>query len=238
MDLPYGTMSDDEVCKLNFPKLQEAEGGLLFLWVTGRAMERAREIFEYWGYRQLEEIVWIKTNQLQKVIRTGRTGHWLNHSKEHCLVGVKGDFVAHGLQAALVGGATAGRDGGGGGGGGHVAAGAGSQSRLNRCVDCDVIVAEARETSRKPEEIYDIIERLCPGSRKVEIFGRKHNIREGWVTVGNQLPPTHLEEPDVVARFHAWEADKQGKATPAAAAAGAAAAGTVAAAAAAGAGRH
>ena len=27
---------------------------------------------------------------LQRLIRTGRTGHWLNHSKEHCLVGIKG----------------------------------------------------------------------------------------------------------------------------------------------------
>lgn len=26
----------------------------------------------------------------QRIIRTGRTGHWLNHGKEHCLVGVKG----------------------------------------------------------------------------------------------------------------------------------------------------
>ena len=27
---------------------------------------------------------------VQRLIRTGRTGHWLNHSKEHCLVGIKG----------------------------------------------------------------------------------------------------------------------------------------------------
>jgi N6-adenosine-specific RNA methylase IME4 len=29
----------------------------------------------------VEEIVWVKTNQLHRLIRTGRTGHWLNHSK-------------------------------------------------------------------------------------------------------------------------------------------------------------
>ena len=38
-------------------------------------------------YRRCDEIVWVKTNQLQRIIRTGRTGHWLNHGKEHCLVG-------------------------------------------------------------------------------------------------------------------------------------------------------
>lgn len=34
----------------------------------------------------MDEVIWVKTNQLQRIIRTGRTGHWLNHGKEHCLV--------------------------------------------------------------------------------------------------------------------------------------------------------
>lgn len=38
------------------------------------------------SYEQVDEIIWVKTNQLQRIIRTGRTGHWLNHGKEHCLV--------------------------------------------------------------------------------------------------------------------------------------------------------
>jgi mRNA m6A methyltransferase catalytic subunit len=94
----------------------------------------------------------------------------------------------------------------------------------NRGLDTDVIVSEVRETSRKPEEVYGLIERMCPGGRKVgtwtmsslissldlgiyhilEIFGRKHNTRPGfvcpsfyfsqlidlcirWLTLGNQL---------------------------------------------------
>ena len=54
-------------------------------------------------------------------------------------------------------------------------------SWANRGLDTDVIVSEVRETSRKPEEAYGLIERLCPGGRKVEIFGRKHNARPGSV---------------------------------------------------------
>lgn len=57
---------------------------------AGRAMELGRECLEIWGYKRVDELIWVKTNQLQRLIRTGRTGHWLNHSKEHCLVGVKG----------------------------------------------------------------------------------------------------------------------------------------------------
>lgn len=53
-------------------------------------MELGRECLDLWGYKRVDELIWVKTNQLQRLIRTGRTGHWLNHSKEHCLVGVKG----------------------------------------------------------------------------------------------------------------------------------------------------
>lgn len=56
----------------------------------GRAMELGRECLALWGYKRVDELVWIKTNSMQKLIRTGRSGEWLNHSKEHCLVGVKG----------------------------------------------------------------------------------------------------------------------------------------------------
>ncbi|CAG9124995.1 unnamed protein product [Plutella xylostella] len=84
MELPYGTMSDDEMRCLGVPQLQDA--GLIFLWVTGRAMELGRECLKLWGYQRVDELIWVKTNQLQRIIRTGRTGHWLNHGKEHCLV--------------------------------------------------------------------------------------------------------------------------------------------------------
>ena len=79
--------------------------------------------------QRVDEIIWVKTNQLQRIIRTGRTGHWLNHGKEHCLVGAKGKLA------------------------------------LNRGLDCDVIVAEVRATSHKPDEIY--------GNRDMGTIGNK-----------------------------------------------------------------
>ncbi|CAM9121523.1 unnamed protein product [Bubo scandiacus] len=75
MELPYGTLTDDEMRRLNIPVLQDE--GFLFLWVTGRAMELGRECLNLWGYERVDEIIWVKTNQLQRIIRTGRTGHWL-----------------------------------------------------------------------------------------------------------------------------------------------------------------
>ncbi|CAJ1361287.1 unnamed protein product, partial [Effrenium voratum] len=164
MELPYGTLTDEEVKNLNVGDIHEH--GMIFLWVTGRAMELARECFRIWGYKRIEEIVWVKTNQLQRIIRTGRTGHWINHSKEHCLVGIKGN------------------------------------PKLNRNLDCDVIVSEVRETSRKPDEIYNLIERMFPNCQKLELFGRPHNVHENWITCGNQLDGVRLADEEIVKRYN------------------------------------
>lgn len=51
----------------------------------------------------------------------------------------------------------------------------------------DVIYAERRGQSQKPEEIYELIEKLVPHGKYVEIFGRKNNLRNYWVTIGNEL---------------------------------------------------
>lgn len=156
MSLPYGTMTDAAVRAMPIQHLQDT--GFIFFWVTGRAMELGRELLKHWGYTRVDELTWIKTSQSQRIIRSGRTGHTLNHSKEHCLVGVKN---ANG-PALLPLWAHAG-------------------------LDTDIVVSEVRDTSRKPDEVYGIIERLAPGGRKLELFGRKHNARSGWLTVGNQL---------------------------------------------------
>ncbi|KAL0949540.1 hypothetical protein HGRIS_009589 [Hohenbuehelia grisea] len=173
MSLPYGTMTDDEMRSMPIPELQDE--GMLFLWVTGRALEVGRECLRVWGYTRVDEVVWVKTNQLQRVIRTGRTGHWLNHTKEHMLVAVKTIADSNGQLKF--------------------------PKWANRGLDTDVIVSEVRETSRKPDEAYALIERMCPGGRKVEIFGRKHNTRPGWLTLGNQLGSDQIFEEDLAERI-------------------------------------
>ncbi|GAA5847166.1 hypothetical protein JCM3766R1_001821, partial [Sporobolomyces carnicolor] len=92
-------------------------------------------------------------------------------------------------------------------------------SWFNRGLDTHVILAEVRQTSRKPDELYEMIERVVGGGvpaqsstttgtgrphrgRKVELFGRRHNLRDGWWTLGNQLgDDDQIFERDVVDRF-------------------------------------
>jgi len=172
MELPYGTMADHEMRNMAVQKLQNH--GYIFLWVTGRAIELGRECLAHWGYKRVDELIWVKTNQLQRLIRTGRTGHWINHGKEHCIIGVKGNP---------------------------------STTLFNRGLDCDVLVSEVRDTSHKPDEVYGMIERLAPGQRKIELFGRQHNVQPNWMTLGNQLNGVNLCESEVINRWFMllWE---------------------------------
>lgn len=169
MNLNYSSLKDDELLGLRMDKLQKE--GLFLLWVTGRTIETGREFLNSWGYKVINQITWIKTSQLIRTISTGRTGHWLNHSKEHLLVGMKGNDIKW----------------------------------LNKGIDSQILISSTRETSRKPDEIYGIVERMCsPGVRKLEIFGRQHNTRPGWLTVGNQLDGVHLVESPLRARYDEW----------------------------------
>lgn len=160
MDVPYQTMSDDDILGMNVQCLQD--DGLLFLWVTTRAIELGRRCLRHWGYRIADELIWVKINQLHQLQTSGRTGHWLNHSKEHMLVGIKGSPRFHGG------------------------------------LEADVLIAEPRETSRKPIEAYEIIERMLnmkhEPRRCLEVFGREHNRRPGWLTVGNEQHTSWLQK--------------------------------------------
>ena len=155
MELSYGTMTDSEMRSLNVGSIHDE--GFIFVWATVRTLDVARDCIRTWGYEYVDDVVWVKTNQIGGTVRSGRTGHWFNHNKEHCLIGMKGDVNWS------------------------------SFGYYRR--DCDVIVAPVREASRKPDELYSLVERMVSDSGKycLELFGRTHNLRNGWITVGNQL---------------------------------------------------
>jgi mRNA (2'-O-methyladenosine-N6-)-methyltransferase len=54
-------------------------------------------------------------------------------------------------------------------------------------IGSDVIWSLRRGQSQKPEEQYELMEELVPNGSYLEIFGRRNNLRNGWVTIGNEL---------------------------------------------------
>jgi len=42
-------------------------------------------------------------------------------------------------------------------------------------------------STKKPDDMYRIIEHFALGRRRLELFGEDHNIRPGWLTLGKNL---------------------------------------------------
>lgn len=51
----------------------------------------------------------------------------------------------------------------------------------------DIILSQRRGQSQKPVEVYELVEALVPDGKYLEIFARKNNLRDYWVSVGNEL---------------------------------------------------
>lgn len=83
--------------------------------------------------------------------------------------------------------------------------------------DDAIILASKREHSRKPDEIYNKIERVCPGPY-LELFAKSR--RDGWTSYGDELPPDPIAtELDRQAAQYRQQGDHTAAATVATAAA-------------------
>jgi len=58
---------------------------------------------------------------------------------------------------------------------------------FNMRISNNLIVEEIKKKSQKPDQIYTIIDLLIPGANKVELFARNNNLKQGWLSLGNQL---------------------------------------------------
>ena len=46
-----------------------------------------------------------------------------------------------------------------------------------------------------------MIERMSPGGKKIELFGRPDNCMPGWLTLGNQLTDVRLKDSEIIERY-------------------------------------
>lgn len=145
--IAYDTLNDNIITELPIQKLQN--DGFIFIWTINAKFKTCLDLMKKWGYTYCDEIVWIKQTVNGKIAKGH--GYYLQHTKESCLVGKKGNPI-------------------------H-----------NKNVMCDVIFSKRRGQSQKPEEIYTLIEGLVPNGFYLELFGRRNNLRENWLTLGNEL---------------------------------------------------
>ena len=147
--IAYDSLNDTQVQNIRFDKLQE--NGYIFIWVINAKLRFAISMMEFYGYKLVDEIAWIKQTINGKIAKGH--GYYLQHAKETCLVGVKGDL-----------------------------------SKIKQGTSLgDVIFSQRRGQSQKPEEIYDLVESMVPNGYYIEIFARRNNLHNGWVSIGNEL---------------------------------------------------
>jgi mRNA (2'-O-methyladenosine-N6-)-methyltransferase len=135
--------------QIPFNKLQKE--GFLLIWVINAKYRFALELFKRYKYKLVDEITWVKQT-VNGLVNKGH-GFYLQHAKETCLVGVRGDVA--------------------------------EKAVFNH--GFDVIFSQRRGQSQKPEEIYELAESLVPNGFYMEIFARRNNLHDGWVSIGNEL---------------------------------------------------
>lgn len=173
--LQYNTMSNEEIMDLDIESL--ADQGFCFLWVLNSTLQFGLDLLNKWGYTFVDKIVWMKKSRHHDTMVNVTHGYYLLHSTELCLIGVK-SFSMNKKRGLGGIGPTPPRD-------------SETTQRLQYLskVSNDVIFAKVSRQSQKPEQIYQVIEAMMPGARKIELFARNHNIREGWLSLGNRLGP-------------------------------------------------
>eukprot|EP00123_Amoebidium_parasiticum_P009744 comp19682_c0_seq1/m.23359 comp19682_c0_seq1/g.23359 ORF comp19682_c0_seq1/g.23359 comp19682_c0_seq1/m.23359 type:complete len:398 (-) comp19682_c0_seq1:343-1536(-) len=145
--LGYSQLSDQAIADMPINCLSNS--GFIFIWVINNRFEVGLALMQKWGYKFVDSIDWVKQTVNRRLAKSH--GFYLQHVKETCIVGVKG------------------------------------QASYQRPDHSDVIYSKRRGQSQKPEEIYHLVESLVPNGKYLEIFARRNNLRDYWVSIGNEL---------------------------------------------------
>ncbi|KAF8722982.1 hypothetical protein HU200_022126 [Digitaria exilis] len=145
----------EEIMNLKIEAIADTPS-FIFLWVgDGVGLEQGRQLLRYlfmqWGFRRCEDVCWVKTNKKNATPGLRHDSNTLfQRSKEHCLMGIKGT-VRRSTDGQII----------------------------HANIDTDMIIAEEPTdgSTKKPEDMYRIIEHFALGRRRLELFGEDHNIR-------------------------------------------------------------
>ena len=141
---------------------------LLWMWACWPSLRQSQKVMEQWGFEYVTGGSW------HKLTRHGKsgfgTGYRLRSATEPFLIGVLGKpETAKNVRNVIV-----------------------------SMVDGASIDAERREHSRKPDDQYEMCEKLVPGAvRRLELFARTK--REGWDCWGNETDKFAPDRAEVTA---------------------------------------
>jgi N6-adenosine-specific RNA methylase IME4 len=157
-DRHYNLMTLREIKTLPIPKIAD-DNCHIYMWATNNYLEHAFTILRGWGFRYITNIAWVKSE------RTEIKGKQYFKLQNPGL----GQYVRGIHEICLFG----------------------TKGRLPYKIEngkrqqaISVITAPRTEHSKKPIEIYNMIEKVSYPPY-VEIFAR--NTRDGWTSIGNEI---------------------------------------------------
>jgi len=152
----YGTMTVDEIASLPVAQIAD-DVSHLYLWVPNALLPEGLHVLKAWGFEYKTNFIWYKIRKDGGPDRRG-VGFYFRNVTEIVLFGVR-NKPARGVAKKAARTLKAGR------------------------TQPNILATRKREHSRKPDELYDIIEACSPGPR-MELFAR--GTRPGWTTWGDQ----------------------------------------------------
>lgn len=170
--ITYKPMQFEEIKALPMTDLANPSGCVMFLWFTNNYVIEAGELTKYWGFKVKNIMTW------EKISKSGKTrmgnSHWFRSATEHCIIATRGKVRAFNSDS-------------------EVARRTPNFMRTEKLLDDfpQVLSAQRREHSRKPDEFYRLVEEVCQGS-KLEMFARQY--RNGWTSWGDQVDMFEMEE--------------------------------------------
>ncbi len=173
----YDVMPTREICQLRIPPTEP--DALLFLWRLTNMPQDALDVCRAWGFTPKSELTWVKLTKgsasrvLKREVRipkgTTQAGLLRIVMETHSpLAFAMGRYVRNSDEHCII-----------------AARGRGASLIEDHGIR-STFFAPVGEHSEKPEEFFDIVERLT--GRKgpyVELFARKK--RRGWTTIGREV---------------------------------------------------
>jgi N6-adenosine-specific RNA methylase IME4 len=157
----YETMTVDEICAMPVQS-HAADRSHLYLWVPNALLREGLQVMEAWGFTYKTTLTWYKIRRDGGPDGRG-VGFYFRNVTEIVLFGVKGSLRTGppGRRQVNVFGET-------------------DTTEWNS----PVLPTRKREHSRKPDELYDIIQACSPGPY-LELFARVP--RDPWMQFGEEV---------------------------------------------------
>lgn len=155
LNAPYKLMKDDELIGFRGVVDYLDNPGILFMWSTLPRLDFAMKLIEKWGLTY-RGVAWIWVKTNQDGSVMGAKGPQTNTVKQTCELVLMASWS--------------------------------KDCRVPKTQDQTIknaLLSQRREHSRKPDEIYQYLNRMYPEHAKLELFARRKV--DGWDVFGNQV---------------------------------------------------